>query len=256
MIAGALLFGGCGRADQTRPAIAYVNDAVGAALDADRSTPLPAGFRAWSATVPAGATTPAHSAPDAASPIVRTYPDRSLFGFDPTVFRIMSETRDAAGDVWYRAQLPPLGTDAPDNGAEAWIRAGGLDVVGHNRRLVVDLSDRTITHYDGDTVVDTSSVGIGKARSATPEGEFFVWTKWTPAQGSHPAYGHGAIAISARSDDLESWQGGSPLVAMHGTSRSADLGAEVSNGCIRMSNDVVDRFLAELPLGTPITIVA
>ena len=64
------------------------------------------------------------------------------------------------------------------------------------------------------------------------------------------------MATSAYSEQLDSFDGGLPQVAFHGTNRPALIGTQASNGCVRMP-DAVDLQLAGLlPAGTPITIQA
>ena len=66
-------------------------------------------------------------------------------------------------------------------------------------------------------------------------------------------YGPGAVGISAFSNVLTGWtQGGS--VAIHGTNEPWSIGRAVSNGCIRLRNDVLRRVFAIAVAGTPVVI--
>ena len=216
---------------------------------------LPAQYGAWSASA-ANQVVNAFEAPDPTSKNVGSFPAVNVFGHDPTTFGVYEEKIDASGQRWLRVQLPPAGLIAPPNGTQAWISASTVTIVGQTEMLVADLSDRTLTRFKNGQPVGQWQVGIGKPSAQTPTGDFFLWSKWTPDQGSHPAYGNGVLAVSARSNQLESWQGASPLIGIHGTNRASDLGREVSHGCIRMSNDAIQTLLAELPLGVPVQIVA
>jgi lipoprotein-anchoring transpeptidase ErfK/SrfK len=66
-------------------------------------------------------------------------------------------------------------------------------------------------------------------------------------------YGPGAVGISAFSDVLTGWAQGGP-VAIHGTNEPWSIGRAVSNGCIRLRNDVLRRVFAIAIAGTPVVI--
>ena len=57
---------------------------------------------------------------------------------------------------------------------------------------------------------------------------------------------------------LESFAGGNGVIGIHGTNQPELIGSSVSQGCIRMENDVIDRLVEEigLPLGVPVEIQA
>lgn len=216
---------------------------------------LPEGFAYHSATT----TEPevdAYSEPASDAELVMTFPRISAFGYDPTTFGVIGETRDAQGKAWLHVRIPPLGLEPAANGTSAWVRAADVEITGHDAELRIDLSERTLALVDGGETVSEWTVGIGKPGSRTPTGEFFLWTKWLPEQGSHPAYGAGVLAVNAVSEDLPSWQGGAPLIGIHGSSRTSDLGAAISNGCVRMSNESLQQLLDTLPLGTRVAVVA
>jgi lipoprotein-anchoring transpeptidase ErfK/SrfK len=52
---------------------------------------------------------------------------------------------------------------------------------------------------------------------------------------------------------LTGWTQGGPI-AIHGTNRPDLIGRAVSNGCIRVRNDVLRRIFAATPEGTPVEI--
>ena len=57
---------------------------------------------------------------------------------------------------------------------------------------------------------------------------------------------------------LTSFNGGTGVIGLHGTNDPSSIGGDVSSGCIRMQNDVIERLVNEigLPLGTPVEILA
>jgi lipoprotein-anchoring transpeptidase ErfK/SrfK len=56
------------------------------------------------------------------------------------------------------------------------------------------------------------------------------------------------------SDVLTTFNGGEPVIGIHGTNRPDLVGTDVSSGCIRVTNDVIRKMVKILPLGTPVTI--
>jgi lipoprotein-anchoring transpeptidase ErfK/SrfK len=68
-------------------------------------------------------------------------------------------------------------------------------------------------------------------------------------------FGPGAIGISAFSEVLTGWTQGGPI-AIHGTNRPDLIGQAVSNGCIRVRNDVLRRLFAAAISGTPVLVRA
>jgi lipoprotein-anchoring transpeptidase ErfK/SrfK len=119
-------------------------------------------------------------------------------------------------------------------------------------RLVVDLSDRRVTLYDGGRVVQTARAAIGSSATPTPLGRYYVNQRLVPRDPGGP-FGPGAIGISAFSPVLTGWAQGGP-VAIHGTNRPHLIGGAVSNGCIRVRNDDLRRLFARAVAGTPVLI--
>ena len=121
-------------------------------------------------------------------------------------------------------------------------------------RVVADLSTRRLSILQGDDVVESYPVAIGKGSKPTPTGSYtirkIVWNPaWVPpdskwAQGKKPQP-PGAkdnpmklVKIFFREPDYY----------IHGTSAVETLGEEASHGCLRMDPDdayEVARFLME-----------
>ena len=150
---------------------------------------------------------------------------------------------------WLRVQIP-----VRPNGTEGWIPAADVDLESHFVRARVDLTARSVTVWDGDDVIAETGAVIGASRSPTPVGSFFVNDLVEKWEGS--AFGPYILSLSAFSEALETFAGGIPVIAIHGTNRPELIGGAHSNGCIRIPNEVVT-FLAEsVPMGTPVEIVA
>ena len=63
------------------------------------------------------------------------------------------------------------------------------------------------------------------------------------------------LATSARSDAFDFFNGGEPLVGLHGTNAPELLGSASSNGCVRMPNSVASMLAFRVPLGAAVEIV-
>lgn len=106
-------------------------------------------------------------------------------------------------------------------------------------RIIVDLSERRLFLYDGEKLVKSYPVGIGRILKKTPQGEFLIVNK-VP----NPGGPYGAM-----------WMGLSKKhYGIHGTNRPSSIGKRVSRGCIRMYNKDVLELAKLVPLGTKVTI--
>ena len=70
------------------------------------------------------------------------------------------------------------------------------------------------------------------------------------------AYGPYAFGTSAHSDVYTTFGAGDGTVGIHGTGDPSSLGKDVSHGCIRLSNDGITSLIHQVPLGTPVEILA
>jgi hypothetical protein len=168
----------------------------------------------------------------------------------PTVFGVVGEVLD--GDcrpLWYRVKLP-----RKPNGVMGWVPAVDVTVQPVRSRIIVDLSERRVTLYRDGRRVLTTRAAIGSSSTPTPIGSYYVNQRLVPADPTGP-FGPGAIGISAFSEVLTGWTQGGPI-AIHGTNRPDLIGEAVSNGCIRVRNDVLRRLFAASISGTPVTIRA
>jgi lipoprotein-anchoring transpeptidase ErfK/SrfK len=168
----------------------------------------------------------------------------------PTVFqvraqRLASDCRPA----WFHVQLP-----LKPNGTTGWVRAEDVELAAVTTRVVVDLSDRTVTLYERGRRVLRTHAAIGKPATPTPTGRYYVNQRLVPADPSGP-FGPGAIGISAFSEVLTGWTQGGPI-AIHGTDRPQLIGQAVSTGCVRVRNEVLRTLFARTRAGTPVTVRA
>lgn len=142
------------------------------------------------------------------------------------------------------------------------------------RRVVVSLEEHRLYVVEGERILWSARIGTGTGERlagagrewefSTPRGEFQVQLKerdpvwhlpdWVFVERGEPippldspkrrAVGQlGAAALYL-----------SPEIAIHGTDHPEQLGAAVSHGCIRVSNQDVRRLYDELEVGTPVVI--
>ena len=152
---------------------------------------------------------------------------------------------------WLQVRLP-----VRPNGAVGWIKASDvtLDKVPEYR-ILVEVGAKRLTLFKGEEVVMQEPVGVGKAKTPTPTGNFYIDAM---ARLSNPntVWGPFQLSVSGFSNVLEKFMGGPGQIAIHGTNAPGLIPGEISNGCVRMKNDAI-RKLAELTgIGTPVDIVA
>jgi lipoprotein-anchoring transpeptidase ErfK/SrfK len=182
------------------------------------------------------------AAPGAAEP-VQVLPARSEFG-SPLALVVVDDEVDG----WLEVQLPTR-----PNGSTGWIRAAGVETRTVTVAVHVEVAARHLVVTDGGRVVLDTPVAVGAPGTPTPTGTFFVVDKLATGQPDG-AYGPFAFGLSAHSEVLTEFAGGDGQVGIHGTSDPTSIGRPVSNGCVRVPNEVAAQLEDLLPLGTPVTI--
>ena len=151
---------------------------------------------------------------------------------------------------WLRVLLP-----VRPNGASGWIRARRVVLRTNPYRVDVRLRAHRLVVHDGEHVVLSTPIGVGRAVTPTPRGLAFV-TRALRQPDPAGAYGPWAFGLSVYSPVLTSFGGGPGEVGIHGTNAPAGIGSDVSHGCIRLPNAAILRLARMLPLGTPVRIAA
>jgi lipoprotein-anchoring transpeptidase ErfK/SrfK len=168
----------------------------------------------------------------------------------PTVFGVLGKVVDARCRArWYRVQLP-----MKPNGITGYVRAADVRIAAVRTRIHVDLSKRRVTLFRDGKHVLSATAAIGSQATPTPTGRFYVNQRLIPEDTSGP-FGPGAVGISAFSEVLTGWTQGGPI-ALHGTNQPASIGRAISNGCLRLENDVIQRIFDAAHAGTPVIIRA
>lgn len=160
-------------------------------------------------------------------------------------------TQGTFGDEWVKVQLP-----IRPNGTEAWIPTADYVLDSTLIRAEVDLATTSVKIFDNDVLIKETQAAIGAKKTPTPLGTFYVAAKrLNPPAEAH--LGTWALVLSGFSEALPSFSGGLPVIAIHGSNNpELVVGRALSNGCVRVSNDVI-QFLAEnVPRGAPVVITS
>ena len=212
--------------------------------------PLPPAFPSTTTTPPRrhlvatarGSSIDVFGAPDPGTPVAWTLPNPRASGSEQ-VFLVIGE-----GGEWLNVLVP-----VRPNGSTGWIRVADVTLAGHDFSMVVDLTAHRLTVYEGDAVWAEEPVGVGVATTPTPGGRFYTVELFASQK---PAYGPYAYGLSGYSEVLYDFGGGDGQFGIHGTSEPEGIGSDVSNGCIRMTNDAITRLAETLPIGVPVEIRA
>ncbi len=167
----------------------------------------------------------------------------TYFG-NPLVFTVVAQQGD-----WLQVMVP-----ARPNGQLGWVSTTEVELSSHRWRAEIDVTtNRLKVWQDGEVVAESGTVD-GRPSTPTPLGRFYFNEK-IPREPTS-AYGSWILSTSGYSDTLETFDGGLPVFAVHGTPDEAQIGTDISNGCVRIPNAVVEQLAATMPVGTPVDIVA
>jgi lipoprotein-anchoring transpeptidase ErfK/SrfK len=184
------------------------------------------------------------SAPNAsAAPLASIDARRPITGVR-TVLPVLGR---AAGG-WLHVRLP-----GRPNGETGWIRTRATALAVTPWHIVVDTARRRVLVYRTGRVVKIFRAIVGKPATPTPDGAFFVEeaVRLSPGAAGAPF----ALALSARSNVLQEFDGGPGQIALHGlTNLGGVLGTAVSHGCVRLANDAMRWLVVRIGPGVPVTI--
>lgn len=184
-------------------------------------------------------------------------------GSDRIVVRLDNPTNHG-GPLVFQAVTSPVSTQVEfgwievllpvrPNSTTGWIRTADVDLSINPYRIEVDVDDFTLTVYRNNAPYLTAPVGIGRGQTPTPEGSFYLAELLRPSD-PHGSYGPYAYGLSGFSEVLDSFAGGEGVIGIHGTNEPWAIGTNVSHGCIRVDNSVIEALATFLPLGTPVDI--
>lgn len=174
------------------------------------------------------------------------FPNPTQFG-SPRVFLVVDQT---SSPDFVKVALP-----AKPNGQEGWIPRFAVDLQPVQHRALINLSTDSVTVWHGDDIIVETAAVTGKPSTPTPVGTFYV-RDIIDQPDPDGSFGPYILALSGFSEVLDSFNGGLPALAIHGTDRPEQIGSERSSGCIRIPNDLVTILAQSVPLGTPVTVIA
>ena len=191
-----------------------------------------------------------HQEPEAGSLQTKLVPAHGPITGEPTTLPVIGALTGPDGVRWLRVMLP-----GRPNSSTGWIVQQGTRKLVTDWHIVVDLAARRVQVYSAGHVVRTFQAVVGKPSTPTPTGEFFVEETLQMSPGE--AGGPFALALSARSDVLQEFEGGPGQIAIHGRENlGGTLGAAESHGCIRLATASIEWLAARIGPGTPVTTYA
>jgi lipoprotein-anchoring transpeptidase ErfK/SrfK len=165
-----------------------------------------------------------------------------------TVLPVLDERKSGDGTRWLRVRLP-----GRPNGRTGWIRRQATLTSTTRWHVVVETSRRRMTVYRDGRPVRTVKAVVGKRSTPTPIGEFFVEEDVQLRASADGA--PFAIALSARSNVLQEFNGGPGQIALHGRAGIGGvLGTAVSHGCVRLDDGTLRWLVLRVGPGVPVTI--
>lgn len=165
----------------------------------------------------------------------------------PEVYPVLRRFADRDGHTWLRIRIPMR-----PNGRTGWVRdsaLGPLYIVP--TRLVVDRGRLRATLYLSGRRIWRSPIGVGKASTPTPAGQFWIREKFRVAHPGGP-YGPRAFGTGDYSR-LSDWPGGG-VIGIHGTNEPYLIPGRPSHGCVRVPNHAISRLYRLMPIGTPMQV--
>ena len=190
----------------------------------------------------------ARVAPRGSSAVVQIVAARRPLTGERTVVPVIGRRAGARGVRWLHVLLP-----GRPNGHAGWVRQRATRLTHTRWHIVVDTSSRRVSVYRSGHRIRVFRAVVGKPATPTPLGAFFV--EEAVQLRSDDAGAPFALALSARSDVLQEFDGGPGQIALHGTDNlPGALGTASSHGCVRLSPRAITWVARHIAGGTPLTI--
>jgi lipoprotein-anchoring transpeptidase ErfK/SrfK len=185
----------------------------------------------------------ARSRPSAKSAVLQVVPARAPLTEGPSALPVLGRH-----GRWLKVRLP-----GRPNSHTGWISRSATSLSVTPWHLVVDLSRRQLIVYKAGRRVRAFAAVVGKPSTPTPTGQFFVEESIALKPGDVGA--PFALALSARSNVFQEFEGGSGQVALHGLDNvGGDLGSAESHGCVRLADGTMRWLVLRIGPGAPVTI--
>jgi len=181
------------------------------------------------------------------SPAVTKLSDKTEYNL-PRTYLVTDQTSHPG---WLNVLLP-----IRPNDTSGWIKASDVTLGTTDYEIRIEVGAHKLTLLKLGQPILESGVVVGADKTPTPPGRFYVTDPIDLHSQPNAGYGVFAIGISGYSNVLTSFKGGPGQIAVHGTNSPNQIGQNISNGCVRVPNDIIEKVAAQAPLGTPVTIVA
>jgi lipoprotein-anchoring transpeptidase ErfK/SrfK len=225
--------------------------AVGAVLAVLCLSPAPAGAAALARVQRLTQVMTPHGVralPDGHARVLEVVQPRRPITNERTILPVLAHKRGKQGVMWLKVLLP----GRPDSHT-GWIKRPGT--VGATTRwaIVIHLSQRRVDVFRSGRLAKRFSAVVGKPSTPTPRGRFFVEEWFSLTAGS--AGGPFALALSARSNVFQEFEGGPGQIALHGIyGIGGTPGTAVSHGCVRLDSASMSWLGTHIHGGVPVTI--
>jgi lipoprotein-anchoring transpeptidase ErfK/SrfK len=126
-------------------------------------------------------------------------------------------------------------------------------------RLVLNLKKRRVFVYQGQKIIASYPVAIGRRGWETPTGQFRVIQMMRDPVWEHPFTGQ--LVPSGKNNPLGArwigfWTDGRNFIGFHGTPQENLIGRAVSHGCVRMRDRDIKALFEKVQVGTIVTVIA
>ena len=165
-----------------------------------------------------------------------------------TTLPVLGRSVNRHGQTWLKVMLP-----GRPNSSTGWIKQAGTRPQSTSWSIKVNTQARHIWAYQYGHLVKDFAAVVGKPSTPTPTGHFFV-EESVIMPASEPG-GPYALALSARSDVFQQFDGGPGQIAIHGRdSLGGTPGQAESHGCMRLLTSNITWLVARIGPGTVVTI--
>jgi lipoprotein-anchoring transpeptidase ErfK/SrfK len=190
----------------------------------------------------------ARSAPNEHSAALQQVSAQRPITNERTVLPVVGQRSGPGGVGWLQVLLP-----GRPNGHTGWIKRRATRTALTHWHIVIDTTRRRVTAYRNGRPLRVFKAVVGKPSTPTPSGKFFVEESVELGRGAVGA--PFALALSARSNVFQEFEGGPGQIALHGLANVGGVpGTAVSHGCVRLDNDAMHWLVLHTGPGVPVTI--
>ncbi|NLZ52518.1 MAG: L,D-transpeptidase family protein [Thermoanaerobacteraceae bacterium] len=129
----------------------------------------------------------------------------------------------------------------------------GISQGSMTNKIILNIPAFSLEYYEGETLIRTYPVAVGRSTSQTPMGDFQVINKlknptWFPKGRQSVPPGH-SNPLGTR------WIGFKNGYGIHGNNNPSAIGTMASAGCVRLYNQDVEELYEKVAIGTPVKII-